>query len=366
MKKPVVGPLSAVTAMVLVLGGCAQPPASITSSSPSPTPASPARTFKACLVSGVAGFSDKATNQSAKDGLAAAQQELGISTNEVASAKADDFARNLQQMVTAGCDLIFGVGAEMADALDAAAKANPTVKFALINAAPNQGQPNLKALAFNTDEAAFLAGYLAAAQSTTGKVGVFVSLFVPATLVYLDGFSQGVGYFNKVKSTNVQLLGWDPATKTGSYVQTAKPDDDPQAGRALADDLISQGADVLMPVAGNSGDGALAAAQASNGKVKVIWTETDGCLSKEASCPVILNSAIKAVDAGVADVVRQAAAGNFSSGVYVGTLKNNGVALAGFHQLDGAVSPATKAELDKISRDIINGTIKVVSDSAIG
>ena len=79
----------------------------------------------------------------------------------------------------------------------------------------------------------------------------------------MDGFADGVAYYNKAKGKNVQVLGWDKAKQDGSFANDFA---DPAKGKALADTLVAQGADVIMPVAGGTGLGTAAAAQASGGK----------------------------------------------------------------------------------------------------
>ena len=114
-------------------------------------------------------------------------------------------------------------------------------------------------------------------------------------------------------------------------------------------------------MAGNSAEGALQVAKASNGKVGSMWVDTDGCVSQEKYCAVIPTSVGKAMDVAVFEAIKAAKAGSFDSTPFVGTLANSGVYLAPFHQWESKVSADTKAELDKIKADIIAGTIKVTS-----
>jgi basic membrane protein A len=47
----------------------------------------------------------------------------------------------------------------------------------------------------------------------------------------------------------------------------------------------------------------------------------------------------------------------FEGGVIVGTLANEGVALAPFHDLESLISKELQGELDQLKEDIIDGTI---------
>ena len=131
----------------------------------------------------------------------------------------------------------------------------------------------------------------------------------------------------------------------------------------MAANLISQGADIVLPVAGPSGEGALQAAKASGGKVNAIWVDTDGCVSAANYCSVIISSVYKAMDLSTEDAIVSAHDDKFSNEPYLGTLENDGTGLAPFHQFDGKVSADTKSELDQIKADIISGKIKITSKS---
>ncbi len=53
--------------------------------------------------------------------------------------------------------------------------------------------------------------------------------------------------------------------------------------------------------------------------------------------------------------------GKFTNTPYVGTLANEGVQLAPFHDLDSQVPAELKSELDQIKKDIADGKLKVES-----
>ena len=247
------------------------------------------------------------------------------------------------------------------DATQAAAKQYPDVKFAIVDYAYDAPESNLKGLVFNTGEPSFMAGYVAAALSQTGKVGTFGGSKIPSVTAFMTGYAQGVAYYNEAKSKKVQVLGWDDVKKDGSFIPGKSPFQDVAGGKQLATNLVAQGADILLPVAGNSAEGALQVAKASNGKVGSMWVDTDGCVSQEKYCAVIPTSVGKAMDVAVFEAIKAAKAGSFDSTPFVGTLANSGVYLAPFHQWESKVSADTKAELDKIKADIIAGTIKVTS-----
>ncbi|WP_203566914.1 BMP family lipoprotein [Aestuariimicrobium ganziense] len=379
MKKSLLALSALFSAAALTLAGCAEAPdaaapstqqSTAASSAPSGSATSAAETsaaaeFKACMVSDSGGFDDKSFNQTSHDGLEKAAQDLGIQVAEVESKDAKDFATNIQSMIAEKCNIIITVGFLLSDATVAAAKANPDVKFAIVddNPASAKGLTNLKPLVFNTAESSFMAGYVAASQSKSGKVGTFGGMKIPTVTIFMDGYAQGVAYYNQQKGKNVQVLGWDAKKQDGQFVPEPKPFENIAGGKSTATNLVSQGADVLFPVAGPAGLGALQVADTSNGAVKAVWVDTDGCISAEKSCKSILTSVQKAMDVAVFDAIKAAQDGSFSSDPYVGTLENGGTTIAPFHEFDGAVSAETKSELEKIKADIIAGTIKIESAS---
>jgi basic membrane protein A len=354
-------------AVVLTLASCAQAPGTGSSSAaPSASSGSASATssdFKACMVSDSGGFDDKSFNQTSYKGMTDAAAELSIATGQVESSSASDFAGNIQSMVDAKCNMIVTVGFLLSDDTVAAAKKNPDIKFAIVDNNDPKAYPavkNLKPLVFNTAQSSFMAGYLAAGSSQTKKVGTFGGLKIPTVTIFMDGFAQGVEYYNTQKKADVQVLGWDTAKQDGQFVGGFESQKD---GQRTAENLISQGADIVFPVAGPAGIGALQAAKASGGKVNAIWVDTDGCVSAETYCPQIISSVYKGMDVAVSDVIKAAKDGSFSNEPFVGTLENGGTGLAPFHEFDSKVPAELKSELDQIKSDITSGTIKIDSKS---
>ncbi|MFC6357533.1 BMP family ABC transporter substrate-binding protein [Luteococcus peritonei] len=371
MKKSLVAP-AMLSALALSIAGCAKAPdATSTTSSTSTTTTSASAggnassgAFKACMVSDEGGFDDKSFNQTSHDGLVKAVKDLQVEQGEMQSATANDFAKNINEMVKAKCNIIITVGFMLGDATVAAAKANPDVQFAIVDwndAAKTAGLKNLKPLIFNTAQPSFMAGYTAAAMSKTGTVGTFGGMNIPTVTIFMDGFAQGAQYYNTQKSKSVKVLGWDPKNPKGG--QFTGNFSDVAGGSRIASTLTSQGADVIFPVAGPAGEGALQVAQKSGGKASAVWVDTDGCVSAANYCSSIMTSVQKAMDVAVFDAIKAAKDGTFSSDPYVGTLENDGVKLSDFHQFDSKVPAELKTELETVKADIISGKIKIESAS---
>jgi basic membrane protein A len=314
--------------------------------------------FKACMVSDSGGFDDKSFNQTSYKGLQDAVKAKGLTEVKAESKSDNDYPTNMTAMVNAKCNAIVAVGFKLEDATDKAANANPNIKFAIVDSSPAKPIANLKPLLFNTAQAAFQAGYLAAGMTKSGKVGTFGGVKIPPVTIYMDGFAEGVRYYNKQKSKNVQVLGWDDAKQAGLFTGDFE---DKAKGQNTGQNLITQGADIIFPVAGPSGLGGLQAAKATNGKVNAIWVDTDGCVSAAEYCSELITSVNKGMDVAVQDAVESVVDNKFDNTTFVGTLQNGGTGLAPFHEWDSKVPADLKSELDQLKADIISGKITIES-----
>ena len=350
--------LGLATVLSLGLAACGSAPTSSASSSGGSGTTSD---FKACMVSDEGGFDDQSFNQSGKEGLDRAGADFGIETVAVEAKSAADYPTNVDSLIQQECNLIIGVGFNLADDMTKAAKQNPDVRFALIDAQFTEaGLPNAKPLIFNTAEAAYLAGYAAAGTTKTGKVATYGGQAIPTVQIFMEGFAKGVEKYNADNGASVQVLGWDPANPSGGsfvgdFSNTAK-------GQQLTEQFLSQGADIIMPVAGPVGQGTLAAVKAAGGDSNaIVWVDADGYLTtgKDGGAPYMLTSVIKEIGTAVYDTVDEAQRGAFSATPYVGTLGNQGVALAPYHDWDSKVSPELKTKIDELKKQIVDGTLDV-------
>ena len=196
----------------------------------------------------------------------------------------------------------------------------------------------------------FLGGYLAAGMTKTGKVATFGGIELPTVTIYMDGFWDGVQYYNSKHGTNVQVLGWNEKTQKGSFTGDFT---NQTKGQTLTQTFISEGADIIFPVAGNVGLGAAKAVQsadaaAGSNKVNMMWVDVDGCVSAATYCKYFITSVEKGVTASVKATVLSAADGTFKGGTYVGTLANGGAVLAPFHDFASKVPASLQSELAQI------------------
>ncbi|NNG35962.1 BMP family lipoprotein [Nakamurella aerolata] len=312
--------------------------------------------FKACMVTDTGGIDDKSFNASAWAGL----QEVtgGKDSQYVASKSESDYQTNINSLVTGSCSLVFTVGGLMADATMAAAKTHPKQNFVGIDFAGNGS--NIKGLEFDSSQAGMLAGYLAAGYSKTGVVATYGGLKIDPVTIYMDGFVEGVQKYNADNGKNVKVLGWDEAKQDGSIAGSFT---DQNKGKQLASNFINQQADVLFPVAGGTGLGSAAAAQAA-GDTAVIWVDADGYTSAPQYKSVFLATAEKNITGAVKVAIEQAAGGKFDPSNYLGTLANGGVGLSSFHDFEDKVPAELKTQLQTLEQDLASGKVTTNSPAA--
>ena len=329
---------------------------------PSGGASSAAAAYQACMVTDTGGIDDKSFNASAWAGIQAAKtQAPNVDPKYVASTAEADYEPNLRGFVTKKCDFILSVGGLMGDATKKVAAENTSSQFAIVDAGSTGA--NVYPMQFATHQAAFLAGYLAAGYSKAGKVATFGGLKIPPVTIFMDGFADGVAYYNKTKSKSVQVLGWDKTKQAGSFTDDFASS---AKGKTLTNTFVAQGADVIFPVAGGTGLGAADVAKGSGGKVSVIWVDQDGCKSAAQYCDVFLTTVVKNITDAVEKAVVAGATGQplSASPGYLGTLDNNGVSLAPYNQFDSKVDAGLKTEVDQLKADIISGKVKVESANA--
>lgn len=358
-RKAVLSGLATLGASALVLTGCAAAPEDNGTDD-----GNAAADFLACMVSDSGGFDDHSFNELGLTGLEKARDELGIEIKTVESASEDDFAPNIESLVGQGCNMIITVGFLLSAATIEAAKANPDIQFAIVDDSLDgdfdgkNDTENGKPILFNTAEAAFLAGYAAAATSKTGVVGTFGGIQINPVTIFMDGFVDGVAHYNEVKGTSVKAIGWDKASQTGAFTGGFAPGVE---AKTAAQNLLDQGADVIFPVGGPIYQSAAEAIREKGGDIALIGADADVFVTDPSVGDLLLTSVLKAVDAGVYDTIVAAVNGEFSNEAYVGTLENGGVGVAAFHDWETKVPEGLQAEIDELIAAIVAGEITVES-----
>ena len=208
------------------------------------------------MVADTNGVFDRSFNELAYAGVRSAALRLGASIDVRASPSVFSYEPSLRFMAQQGYDLVIAIGASEEPALAAVARAYPSVQFAIVDdsyASAGLGSlPNVQGLVFATQEAGYLAGYLAgrvelSAMPRLRKGNVISTISAPRDRSadrYLAGFQLGV----RAADPQVRLLQAYAAGSGGAA-----------RCHRLAASQIAAGSDIVFPVAGACSAGALQA-----------------------------------------------------------------------------------------------------------
>lgn len=339
--------------ITVLLVGCSQPteteqPTGETSGTPS---------VLVCMVTGVGELEDHSFNESTRQGITQAEDELGVTAEVRVSETVEDITLNVDNMVKQQCDLIVTVGWQLSEATARAAKANPRIAFAIVDEMIDA--KNVRSIVFDTAQASFLAGYLAASMTKTGVVATFGGDLQPPVTLFMDGYVDGVAHYNLTHGAGVQVIGWDKERQSGLSTDDFE---DIEEARTLTENLLAQNADIIMPVAGFAGEGA-AQAVLEHGSGYLIWVDSDGYDTVPAEYQsIMLSSVIKRMDQAIFQTIDDLNSGVFSNRLFIGTLANGGVALADTH--DVQVPASVLQEIEALKQQIISGELEITSPSA--
>ncbi len=355
-KKAALGGLALFGAAVL-LAGCASAPEGDGGEG-----GGEASDFQPCMVSDAGGFDDKSFNQLGFEGATKAADELGVDLIDVQSDSETDYAPNITSLVDQGCDVIVTVGFALSAATVESALANPDIEYVIIDDAADNDfdgevdAPNIKPILFDTAQAAFLGGYAAADYTQTNTVGTFGGMNFPTVSIFMDGFKQGVDYYNEQKGKGVTVLGWDGSD--GLFTGGFEAND---TARQTAQSLIDQNVDVLLPVGGPIYQSAASAIREAGREIALLGVDADFTETDPSVADLVLTSILKGIDVGTYDAVLAAGNDEFDTTPFVGTLENEGVGIAPFHEFESKVSSTLQGELDDLKAAIIAGDVEVTS-----
>jgi basic membrane protein A len=370
MRKHFSMPVAFLAVLVLILAACngggASPSASAAESmgaesmapeSEAPESQAAEVDYKACMVSDTGGIDDNSFNENGWAGMQQAEAELGVEVTFLESRSAEDYARNIDQHIADGCDMIITVGFLLGDATAAAAEANPDTRFAIVDFAYDPAIPNVEGLVYSTAEGAMLAGYAAASWSQTGIMGTFGGINIgPGVTDFMDGFIAGMNYYNEQNGAEVRMLGGrDPINPdSGAFTGNFDSTDD---AKNVTLGMLQEGADVILPVGGPIGQGTFAAIEEQGSTAVGLGVDVDWTLTVPEYADLMLTSIIKRIDNSVFQAIERAVAGEEPEPVFVSTLENEGVGIAPFHDYEDEISDEVKADLEEMSAAIIAGDL---------
>ncbi len=319
---------------------------------------------KACLVTDLAGVDDRSFNASAWQGVQDAMA-AGYATADsfyLESTDAADWQPNIDQFISQGCEHIVTVGFALGEVTAINAAANPDIIWTMVdNVLTDEtfaplALANVRELVYQTDQAAFAAGYLAAGVSTTKVLCTYGGGNFPTVSIFMDGFTRGAAYYNEVKGTDVTVLGWDVDAADGQFTGSFT---DMGLARQTAESQFQEGCDVSIPVGGAIN---LPAGDAINDlglDAALVGVDADAYFAMDAQYQgVWLTTVEKAIAPFVGLAIQEQVEDTWTAGAFVGDLSNNGVGLSDYHDWDSKVSDELKAEVEQLLEDIKSGAVK--------
>ena len=264
--------------------------------------------IKIGMVADLGGINDESFNQSAWEGLQQAEKDFGIEIKVIESKQASEYIPNMESLLDEDVDMVIGVGYTMKEDIQKQAENYPDKQFVLIDETYDTIPENVTPILFRENEAAYLTGLIAGKMTKTNNVGFIGGIQTPVVSRFEYGYKAGVKEANDKTNVNVQYAG--------TFSDAAK-------GKSIANQMYGNGSDIILSAAGGTGLGAIESAKEQN-KYAIGVDRDQSDLAPEN----VLTSALKKVNVGVYDTVKEFVEGKLKGGqekVY--GLKEDGVGI---------------------------------------
>jgi basic membrane protein A len=311
-----------------------------------------------CFVTDDAGVDDRSFNASGWKGVNDAVASGAAQADPILleSASEADYQPHVENCLAQGATHIVTSGWKLAGTTETFAAANPDVQWTIIDFGTVGA--NVTGLEYQTDEAAFAAGYLAAGMTQTGIVGTYGGVDIPTVTIFMDGYARGVAHYNEVKGTSVRVLGWEPGNAAAA-IMTGTFDPGEPAVRATCESLLDEGADIILPVGGTINLPCGVAIQDRGIDGALIGVDADAYEAMPAEYQDLwLVTILKGIAIQTQRSIEADAAGEpFGGQSFVGTLENGAVGLSEFHSWSDRVPAELAAEVAQVLEDVKSGAI---------
>ena len=298
--------------------------------------------FKPAVAYDSAGKFDKSFGQAVfQNGSSKFAADTKIKVRDFVPSNDAQREQGLERLARRGYSPIVAVGFMYGSALEKIAKKYPDSQFVIIDSVVDL--PNVKSLIFKEHEGSFLVGALAALKSENKKVGFVGGMDIPLIRKFACGYEQGAKYISKDAQVFQNMTGSTNAAWA-----------DPARGAELTKSQFSKGADVVFAAAGGTGIGVYQAAK-DEGKYAIGVDSNQNYLHPG----IMLTSMVKLVGLATYDVFKKAQAGEFTTGIDVRGLKEDGIGWALDEHNRALVTPEMEAEINSIKAKIIAGEIQV-------
>ena len=273
----------------------------------------------------------------AYDGVEKLGEEYGIETKVIEALEKSEYSEQVRAMAEAGADPIYVVWDDLATEAIKIAPEFPDTDFIVVDCYATSDLDNVKTIVVEPQEAAFLAGVVAANTTESGQVAWLGSTDQPVINKFRVGFEAGIEYADK------------GVTCESLYIGDAN---DPNKGSELAKQVIEKGADVVMHSANMAGLGVIRACQEMG--VKAIGAdEWQGEIDENT----VIWSALKDITGAVYEAGKSSLDGEFTGGMDVYNAAS-GAALYDQRDYD-KLSDELKTLVDEAKEKLISGEIVI-------
>ena len=285
------------------------------------------------------GRGDRALTDAVFAGVDAARKHGRVVVVALTAPREEDLGPSIDFLAAETPDLIVGLGPLYAEPFRAAAARHRHARFLLLDA-ELPGVSQVRSVAFNVEEAGFLAGVAAAVSSKRGRVGFVGAMETPVSQALECGWQTGVRWATQERYLAVRGRTAYVGATPDAYADVSGAE---EVTRAM---IADHGSDVVYAAAGDASVGVIAATR--HAKVKAIGADADRShLGRDA----VITSARKRVDHAVESAIADVRRDQFDGGVRVMNLANRGVDLV----LPGALTPSTVKLVDKARRAVVVG-----------
>lgn len=298
--------------------------------------------FKIALVIGVGGLGDGSFNDTLKLGCDMACEAYGLPTDYqlIEPKEVAEFEADFTDLAASGkYDLIVCGGFDAIEPVANVAKDFPEQKFLFVDGAV-EGCDNVASFTYRDNEKAYMLGIIAANETKTNKLGVYLALDIPSLRVFSSGFIAGAQSVNPDIEISVKI--------GNGFADTTN-------GKEMAFALNEEGADIIYVAAGGSGLGCFAAAE-EKGDFYCIGADVNQCLLS----PAVIVSGRRLMQNTIKNGIGRAMEGDFVGGAQSEGLKEEALD----YTTEGSAYEFKAESLDMANQawqDIIDGKITVPS-----
>ena len=251
-------------------------------------------TMKICLILDEGGVNDRSFNESAWSGALASKEKYGVEVSYIESKSESEYLQNVESAIDKDSDLIIGVGFKLTDTIKEASESYPNQKFAIIDGSYENTPSNVTSILFDEAGAGYSVGLIASQMTESNVVGFIGGMEIPS----VDGFKIGFKEAIEEEEKDIKVL----TQYANSFTDSAK-------GKAIAQQMISQGADIIFSAGGGVNSGVWEACNEAG--IKAIGVDMP---SNQFAPNTIITSALKNIGTGLEITIKDLVEGKFKGG----------------------------------------------------